>query len=52
MLADQVEVQAEKIIELERVLDRKKDELKRLEQNLHQVRNYLFTKPRKIMYQV
>ncbi|CAL1277077.1 unnamed protein product [Larinioides sclopetarius] len=36
VLADQVEAQGEKINELERLLDQKKEELLRLEQNLHQ----------------
>ncbi|GFQ71690.1 liprin-beta-1 [Trichonephila clavata] len=36
VLADQVEAQADKINELERLLDQKKEELLRLEQNLHQ----------------
>lgn len=36
VLADQVDAQADKIIELERLLQQKKDELLHLEQNLHQ----------------
>ncbi|KAG8202025.1 hypothetical protein JTE90_010396 [Oedothorax gibbosus] len=36
VLADQVEVQAEKIVELERILEKKREEFKRLEQTLHQ----------------
>ncbi|GFT12142.1 liprin-beta-1 [Nephila pilipes] len=36
VLADQVEAQADKINELERLLDQKKEELLRFEQNLHQ----------------